>query len=402
MKPFSRWVLFLALLIPCLSFGQAPDSDALIVDELACRGNAATSCEFILGHLYLAPGERVDEEELGNARLRLASLPSFHHVDIYLEKGRERDHVRVVIEVAEADPYVREWLAGTSARLDSVSELLAGRITHQNLFGRGKLLDVSAIALVPVDGIVRSEYGARVQYVDPHLFDSKRLFLVAGLGGGHSDFETIDGSARQELNNVGIDVRIGRRLFDFSYFSVLYRHNPLIDLEQTIEHPDGRVEHRADSFDNHVFVATYGWNSEDDPYFPTRGSRAYVSWIWANTLGGDGWQSEGGFRKTWTTQGGTSWLIQISDTPGTEYRNFVDEGFEWMAGIARPLRITSSDIRRARWYVEAGYSPRGHSARGERLKEYGLKVGLRLETRAFGLVDLYIIGSGLHSGGAPE
>ena len=102
----QRWLIPLVLLLSLSCPGQAAtDAETLIIEDFSCRGNAATSCDFILGHVYLAPGDVVDEEELGNARLRLASLPSFHSVQIYLEKGSARGRVRVVIEVTEADPY---------------------------------------------------------------------------------------------------------------------------------------------------------------------------------------------------------------------------------------------------------------------------------------------------------
>jgi outer membrane protein assembly factor BamA len=381
----------LILLLPFACFAQA--RDALVVDELSCRGNEATSCDFILGHVYLAPGDRVDEEEISNAQLRLASLPSFRSVDIYLERGQQRDHVRVVIEVSEADPYAREWLAGSSARYDSLSQLLTGRVTHQNLFGRGKLLDVSALAFIPVDGKIRSEYVARIQYVDPHWLNSKRTFLIAGISAGRSDFETL-AAERLKVASSAVDMQVGRRIFDFSYVSLLYRYAGWIDAEHTIEHVDGSIELRRGTFDQHVLIASYGWNSEDDPYFPTRGSRASLSWVWSNLF--DELNTDGGFRKTWTTDSGTSLSVQVADTPRTEYRQTIDEHFEWMVGVARPLR-TSSEMRRGRWYVEAGYTPQGHNLRGERQKEYGLKLGVRMETRAFGIVDLYVIGSGLHT-----
>src|SRR5688572_14590309 len=126
----AGWLLWLCLL-PVAAFAQAPERERLVIEELACRGNEVTSCDFILGH----------------ARLRLASLPSFHSVDIYLEKGETRGRVHVIIEVSEADPYTREWLAGTSYRIDDLSQLLAGRLTHQNLFGTGKLLDVLVVTV---------------------------------------------------------------------------------------------------------------------------------------------------------------------------------------------------------------------------------------------------------------
>ena len=71
-----RWLIPLVLLLPLSALGQAAtDAEKLIVEALSCRGNAVTSCDFILGHVYLVRGDVVDEEEIGNARLRLASLP---------------------------------------------------------------------------------------------------------------------------------------------------------------------------------------------------------------------------------------------------------------------------------------------------------------------------------------
>ncbi|MET0533965.1 MAG: BamA/TamA family outer membrane protein [Steroidobacter sp.] len=394
MRILRRWLIWLSLL-PIAAFAQAaPERQHLIIEELTCRGNEVTSCDFILGHLYLAPGDVVDEEEIGNARLRLASLPSFHSVDIYLEKGAARGLVRVVIEVREADPYTREWFGGTSYRIDDLSQLLAGRLTHQNLFGAGKLLDVLVVAIAPIQGHIREEYAARVQFVDPHWLGSKRTFFIAGLNGGVSEFGLPDGQQRQRLENVGVDLAVGRRIFDFSYLSLSSRYNPLIHIQQDLLSPDGGVERHQFSFHNHTFSLNYGWNSEDDPYFPTRGSRASLNWIWASTA--DDMITEGGFRKTWTDGRNTSWSVQIADSPGSEYRQRIDEHFAWMAGFARPIvGSQGGEIQRGRWYIEAGYSPQGRTERGERLREFGLKVGVRLETRSFGMVDLYAIGSGL-------
>ena len=396
----QRWLILLLLLLPLSSLGQAAgDSEALIIEDFTCRGNAATSCDFILGHIYLAPGDVVDEEELGNARLRLSSLPSFHSVEIYLEKGSARGRVRVVVEVTEADPYAREWLTGSSFRFDSLSQLFAGRLTHQNLFGTGKLLDATLLAYVPLSGMTRSEYSARVQYVDPHWLGSKRTFAIAGLSGAHVDNEGLEEVARQRVDLIGFDLTVGRRIFDFSYVSLFARYNPVVDVEQTLRLPDGSLEQGRESFETQAVGINYGWNSEDDPYFPTRGSRAVLSWFWASTS--HDMLTDGGFRKTWTTAGGTSWSLQTQDTPGTEYRNTIDEHFDFQGGFARPIGASASgEVRRGRWYVQAGYTPQGLDQHGVDRKEYGLKIGVRLETRSFGIVEFYVIGSVLDTEGS--
>jgi hypothetical protein len=72
-----------------------------------------------------------------------------------------------------------------------------------------------------------------------------------------------------------------------------------------------------------------------------------------------------------------------------------------MAGVARPIAGSESgEVRRGRWYVHLGYTPQGHSLRGERQKEYGVKVGVRLETRSFGIAEFYLLGSVLHTAGS--
>lgn len=393
-----RWLLVLLLLLPLIAPAQQleppPSSpDVLVIDEFVCRGNVATSCDFILGHIYLSPGDSVDESELGNARLRLSSLPSFDSINIYLERGTARGHVRVVVEVVEADPHVREWLAGTSFRFDDARQLLSGRLTHQNLFGTGKLLDAMLYAGVPIDGIDRTEYGGRVQYVDPHWLNSKRMYFIAGLSGVQVGVELDD--IKWNATSFTADIAIGRRIFDFSFLSLTYGYTKLADLRVSSPTFSDNDPLFIGSIDDHSISATYGWNSEDDPYFPTRGSRASVVGTWHpsvhNTMTG------GGIRKTWTTGSGTSWVLQLQDTPVvSEYRTtFLNDHFEYFGGFARPIGA-GDEIQRGRWYVEAGLTP-GRYARGQRQTEYGLKVGVRLKTRTFGFVDLYVIGSVMHT-----
>lgn len=398
MRLQRRWLLILSLLLLPLSVpaqqlepSQPPTAsrDVLVIDELICRGNAATSCDFILGHIYLSPGDSVDENELGNARLRLSSLPSFESINIYLERGTARGHVRIVVEVVEADPHVREWLAGTSLRPGNARQLLAGRLTHQNLFGTGKLMDAMLFAYVPIDGLRRSEYVGNVQYVDPQWLDDKRMYFITGLSGGRFIGETSDGRYTFESTSFSADVAIGRRLFDFAFLSLRYRYSWLADRKVTNRSGNGIELPFIGSTDTHALSATYGWNSEDDPYFPTRGSRASVIGSW--TPGARDVMTGVGIRKTWTTEHGTSWVLQAEDTPATEYRTtFVIEHFKYFGGFARPIGA-GDEIQRGRWYVEGGVVPRKYSPSGQ--KEYGLKVGVRLQTHTFGFVDLYVIGS---------
>ena len=44
------------------------------------------------------------------------------------------------------------------------------------------------------------------------------------------------------MDNLGFDLTLGRRIFDFSYVSLFFRYNALIDVEQTRRQPDGSIE----------------------------------------------------------------------------------------------------------------------------------------------------------------
>ena len=66
-----------------------------------------------------------------------------------------------------------------------------------------------------------------------------------------------------------------------------------------------------------------------------------------------------------------------------------------MLSVSYARELKASDgIKRGRWYIEPGVGPAGFDSEGRRIREAGLKLGVRLETETFGLVDLYIIGSG--------
>jgi hypothetical protein len=367
----------------------AASAGAMVVEDLLCRGNAATSCDFILGHVYLGRGDDVDEAELQNAQLRLSTLRTFESVSIYLEKGSERGKAVVVIEVAEADPIATEWMLGASHRLGEFRSVAAGRLLHQNLFGAGKLADVSVVALTPLNGPSSEVYTATLRYADPHLFGSKRYFAIA-------DARYVDENRENRYGNflendmLRFGVTLGRRLWDFSYLLVGYGYRARLDQRTGNWQEDGTFELREEH-SRHVVDVLYGWNSEDDLYFPTRGSSFHIGGGWDLDDKPDGNEFHLQFRKTWPLGGGFV-SLSLSGQPSHEYRQTFHEGQLLTAVYARPL-APSSSIRRGRWYVEAGYSSLGYDSAGQSIREHGLKLGVRLDTNSFGLVDLYILGT---------
>src|SRR4029079_13431053 len=127
MRRAAIWLLLLVL-APCAAFAHAPQPDPpVVVESLECRRDVHTSCRFILGHLYLSEGDRLDEEEIQNARLRLLWLRNFSACPIYVETGSRRGRARVVVEVVEASAVNKELTFGVFSQNGATGQLIQGR-----------------------------------------------------------------------------------------------------------------------------------------------------------------------------------------------------------------------------------------------------------------------------------
>lgn len=374
---------------------QSPE---LAVENLECRGNAHTSCAYILQHVDLQVGGVVKESAIADARFRLAALPNFSSVDIYLTRGEDKGRARVIVEVAERDPLAMEFVAGTSYYMSSVTQRLAGRVMHQNLFGTGKIAEALIDARLPIRDPRRKALLARIQYVDPQLSGSARYYFIAGVSTIDSRVDVRDGS-QYIHEETGADITIGRRIWDYSYIALGYRYNWDSQSTTYVCNRDGTC-----AFDDvsrkHITALTYGWNSEDDPYFPTQGSQLSVGV--QVKLGshepGQGERATGtfGFRKTWRTGAGSLLTFNAGGTPRDEYRASFDENLTIGFTYARPIAaLEGLGIRRGRWYVQVGLDRLDvYTDPSEVFTRPGAKAGVRLDTTSFGIVDLYIMAVG--------
>src|SRR5579872_5412512 len=98
LRGWRRLVFIVALGLVRLAGAQ---ETTLVIQDISCEGNFATSCDFIRRQTGMRPGMPVDEARIQDARLRLGLLPNFTSVDVRLEKGSRRGLAILVIHVTE-------------------------------------------------------------------------------------------------------------------------------------------------------------------------------------------------------------------------------------------------------------------------------------------------------------
>ena len=342
----------------------------LVIEALRCEGNVAASCRFILSHVHLSPGDRLNEEELEDARLRLSWLRNISSVDIHLEKGSTRGKVIVVIEVVEANTIVSAAAAGFTSMGHATSEVLFGSLSDDDLFGMGKTLNFDAEMRVSSSQFSQADRFWQLQYVDPQLFGSQRYFLDAAVfyRTASYDFGQFE-SFHEQLG--ASDVEVGRRIGSFGYAAIGYEYRPIADVVCQLG-PSG--VQTADTAHG-TPTGAVGWNG-DDPAFPTGGLELNARYA----LDVSGCANIDADARYTLPVGHGGYLTLHARYP-------------WGAGLefAHDLsRQVSPDIRRARWYVEPGFWSIGYSSNQQLAGGTGVRAGLRLDTKGLGTVDLFL------------
>ncbi len=261
---------------------QTYTPEELIIDSIVCSGNQSTDCEIIQREIYLTPGQKINEEELRNATIRLQLLGLFRNVSISLEKGAERGHAIVNVNVEEANPYFSEISLSTYFQPRSSNNLFASiKIGNRNLLGFGKILEASAMAPALYDPESRWFKG-EIAYIDPHLFGLKKVYLTAGIlqysfasdvsPRYFSNSDSISTIIKSSNRFTEFNFGLGYRVFDFSHFGLGIRRSQFRTTYQTFL-SNKSVEEQSYEGDSNYLSFNYGWNTEDNIYFATEGSK---------------------------------------------------------------------------------------------------------------------------------
>ena len=389
-RGWRRLVFIVALGLMRLAGAQ---ETTLVIQDISCEGNFATSCDFIRRQTGLRPGMAADESRIQDARLRLGLLPNFTSVDVRLEKGSRRGLAILVIHVTEPATLDKGFALGSAWRFGGLTETLAARLSDRNLFGTGKSLDFDVIGSVPVSGPTARESLVRIQYFDPHLFGSTRYLLAANalyLDAAYA----YDNGDRYDTQLTAFNLAIGRRFGANSFVTLAYRNLPSVSVADRFQDGSGGYTLITGTPRNAVQVS-FGYITEDDANFPTRG------WVTQIFLGRDvtgGLLFAGGeVRGTWSLGSASFLTLQLHREPNIELRaSYLDEPSASLVYSHSLSLPASSEVQRARWYIGPGLSWYGFDVRGSRLYEAGVRAGVRFETKSFGIVNFYAVVDGPH------
>ncbi len=237
--------------------------ESLIIDDFECVGNLRTNCDIVTREIFLAKGDKVSESEIENSRIRLLLSGLFRDVNISLKKSSEYGHVVVLITLDELSPYFTELSNTFQSRYGSNYDSLLVRVGTRNLFGLGKLLSFAAGSSI---GNITNSPVYLLQYQDPHLFGSYRYFFLADAE--YRKFESSGNFVGSIIQDYRIEV--GRRIFDFGFMSIGQR------LSVTQYDSFDYFGYNYEQYNNarRTTLLAAGWNSENDPYLPTEGSKA--------------------------------------------------------------------------------------------------------------------------------
>ena len=394
----------------CSPFAQAQtikSEKLLVIEDIRCVGNTHTDCGFLRDLLPFKLGEVLDDKKVKNARLQLSTFSFIKNVSIVLEKGQKDSSVIVVLKIVENSPLLFSLhLKGVYGKPDLQSEF-GVRLENQNFLGQGKNISFSAGAFsVPNNGRDSNYSYLRLRYIDPNLFGSADYFLSSYAGYLQNKLTTEENDLRRS-HSTDFNFALGRRLGDFSYAAIGYRWfgNRKFELSDRnndgffrfsstdvgVSLPNGKLNGSLDSIDNVYFAI--GWNTEDDPYFPTVGSRLNLTWQVQTAEGNDD-EVFFSYKRNWSQKNNT-WSIHIdtpsqraADNPGdptllSRIRPLPRKGY--LASFSRPLPQTGifSDFARKQWTVDVGYV--------EQLGYDGLSpsigFSLRVDHEHFGIIN---------------
>lgn len=347
-------------------------------EDLTCDQASKSKCERIKKEARFKLGQKISDKDLRNAKIRIQLLGLFKDVDLKIKKGSKKGKVIVAVETSDRSPVytITGVQAGVRNRYEETG--LGGNadftIGHRDVFGYGKNLSLSARG---IGGTNSSKIGSLLlRYSDPNLFGSRRWFYNLELFSSQNRYENYSTD-----DYIG-SFEIGRRYGNFSYWTLGYAkgYSKIHDYSQI-----GYV--KEDSL-----LIGYGYNTQDDLYFPTSGTRINLKLApnlnleESNSLSISKYIILGNF--DWRTTfrlDDRLFLTWFFEGRGNQFEqdDFINNGLGFELGYQKIRNRAGSDITDLRYYIAPSII--GFDSFD---KSLSLNAGVKFRSKEFGLVRL--------------
>lgn len=359
-------------------------------EDLTCDQASKSKCERIKKEARFKLGQKISDKDLRNAKIRIQLLGLFKDVDLKIKKGSKKGKVIVAVETSDRSPIytVTGVRAGLKNKYDETE--LSGKtslggavdftVGHRDVFGSGKNLSLSA----------RGEGGTNddeissilLRYSDPNLLGSKKWFYNLEL------FSTQNRDENYSADNYIGSLEIGRRYGNFSYWTLGYAKG-----YSRINNDYNEIGYTKEG----SLLIGYGYNTQDDLYFPTSGTRINLKLAptlrreKSNSLSSYSYIIDGNF--DWRTTfrlDDRVFLTWFFEGRGNQFEqdDFINNGLGFELGYQKIQNRTGSDITDLRYYIAPSITSFAMNGFGSGRLSPSIDMGVKFRSKEFGLVRL--------------
>lgn len=228
-------------------------------NRISISGNTKTRDKVIRRELAFAEGDLYNSDKLKRSYMSLNRLRYFEEIDFQTVKGLTDNLTDLNIRVKE-QPTGMFSIGGGYSAVDKA--VFMGRISQQNLFGRGQTLNLTAQL-----GAETTHY--EISFIEPWLFDMP-LWSKFELWDSEREWDSYD------LKTDGFGVTLGYPLWAYVKGYVEYRlsTNDITDID---EYASYYIREQEGKTTSSGITTTLVRDTTDDIMFPSRGSKNRIS-----------------------------------------------------------------------------------------------------------------------------
>ena len=252
---------------------QIIKGELVYINRIGISGNTVTRDKIIRRQLDVVEGDLYSSSKLKNSYGNLNRLRYFEEVDFQTEKGPDKDKMDINIRVKEKNTGMFMVGAGYSANEQAI---IMGQIVQNNFLGYGQILSFKASL-----GSTTNNY--ELSFTEPWLFDIP-LWCKADIWKYTKEYDSY------ELDTYGAGLTLGYPIWEkvVGYGGYNLSSNDIRDVNEATASPLIIEQARFGERITSAMTFTLARDTRDDYMFPTKGSNASVSVMYAGSpLGGN-------------------------------------------------------------------------------------------------------------------